>query len=96
MLGRCIVMKFIASVVQIFCGNIFERGIFFGEHFQCTVKFANTLTSIPMETMLFIEPAGAGVFLDVPVVTDGRYTTANGMPSALAFANELVSLLAED
>ena len=60
-----------------------KRGLLRGKNATCFPGFEGYLE-------------GAGVFLDVPVVTDGRYTTANGMPSALAFANELVSLLAED
>ena len=40
--------------------------------------------------------ADAFVFLDVPVVTDGRFTTASGMPAALAFGEELASLLDEE
>lgn len=60
-----------------------KRGLLRGKNATCFPGFEEHLT-------------GAGVFLDVPVVTDGRFTTANGMPSALAFANELASLLRED
>ena len=60
-----------------------KRGLLRGKNATCFGGFEEHLT-------------GAGVFLDVPVVTDGRFTTANGMPSALAFANELASLLSED
>ena len=60
-----------------------KRGLLRGKNATCFPGFEEHL-------------AGAFVFLDVPVVTDGRYTTANGMTSALAFANELASLLAED
>lgn len=60
-----------------------KRGLLRGKNATCFPGFEEHLT-------------GAGVFLDVPVVTDGRFTTANGMPSAIAFANELVSLLTED
>ena len=60
-----------------------KRGLLRGKNATCFPGFEGYLE-------------GAGIFLDVPVVTDGRYTTANGMPSALAFANELASLLAED
>ena len=59
-----------------------KRGLLRGKNATCFPGFEEHLE-------------GAGVFLDVPVVTDGRFTTSNGMPSALAFANELVSLLDE-
>ena len=60
-----------------------RRGLLRGKNATCFPGFEGYLE-------------GAGVFLDVPVVTDGRFTTANGMPSALAFGEELVSLLDEE
>ncbi len=57
-----------------------RRGLLRGKNATCYPGFEEHLE-------------GAFVFLDVPVVTDGRYTTANGMPSALAFGEELVNLL---
>ena len=59
-----------------------KRGLLRGKNATCFPGFEGYLE-------------GASVFLDVPVVTDGRFTTANGMTSALAFANELVALLDE-
>lgn len=59
-----------------------KRGLLRGKNATCYPGFEGHLE-------------GAFVFLGVPVVTDGRYTTANGMPSALAFGEELVHLLDE-